>query len=67
LKAQITASSQREKPIHFLAGSISVPPKPHRAGEDEPIVPEPMRIVCHSSVDIPQSRRNRDAAAFRPL
>jgi len=42
-------------------------PKPHRAGADEPTVPEPIDISCHSSVDIPLSTRSLDAAAFRPV
>ena len=66
-RPQITASIQREKPIRFFAYSTQVPPKPHRAGADEPTVPEPIGIVCHSSDDIQQSTRNLDAAAFRPV
>jgi hypothetical protein len=66
LKSQITASVQREKPIHFLVCSISAAPKLHCARADEPTVPEPIRIVCHSSGEIPQSTRSRNAAAVRP-
>jgi hypothetical protein len=66
-KPQITASIRREKPIRFFAYSRQLVPKPHRAGADEPTDPEPIGIVCHSSVDIPGSTRNLDAATFRPV
>jgi len=66
LNPPIIASIHCETPIHFLDDSRLVPPKPHHGGADGPIVLEPSGTVCHSSVDIPESRQNLDAAAFQP-
>jgi len=65
LKLQTTASIRGEMPIHFFGGSKQVPPKPHPAGADGPIVLEPSGIACRSSVDIQESTQDPDAALVR--
>jgi len=65
LNLLITASSHCETPIHVLDDSRQVPPKPHRAVADEPIVPEPSGIGRRASAEILESTQNLDGAAFR--
>jgi hypothetical protein len=66
VKTDDYASALGETASHFLVESNAAAPKLHRAGADEPGVPEPTGIADRSSVGIPESTRNQDAA-FRTV